>query len=247
MRLAKIHITIPVRHWLFAVCLSGLVSHAFAGSAPEAVGQFTRNDGVVVTAIKQESNAILYFTGVSCWFALPDGSTIAVPQVPRKASQPNEWDRSCVVHVSDTSAEIYRFKKDAFPIASRVLRFDGYKFTDITTRGKRWLSPLVHTWDHIADYLVVLLFFATLALLHQLGRKFIKSKPRQGWWLAIRAVWFFVYALTALICAFLVLFVVTGWGGPASPLVFLLFSAAGFMSYRKLSKHIQRKRVVELN
>lgn len=237
MGLAKLHITIPVLLWLFAVCLSGLVSHAFAGSAPEAVGQFTRSDGMAVNAVKQESHTIFYFTGVSCWFTLPDGSTIAVPQVPRKATQPNEWERSCVVHVSDTSAEIYRFKNDAFPIASRVLRFDGYKFTDITTRGKRWLSPLVHTWDHIADYLVVLLFFATLALLHQLGSKFVKSKPRQGWWLAIRAVWFFVYALTALVCAFLLLFVVTGWGSPTSPLVYLIFFVAAFISYRKILRH----------
>lgn len=237
MGLAKLHITIPGLHWLFAVCLSGLVSYAFAGPAPETAGQFTRSDGMAVTAVKQESHAIIYFTGVRCWFTLPDGSTIAVPQATRKATQPNEWERSCVVHVSDTSAEIYRFKKDASPIASRVLRFDGYKFTDITTRGKRWLSPLVHTWDHIAEYFVVLLFFATLALLHQFGRKFVKSKPRQGWWLAIRAVWFFVYALTTLVCAFLLLFVVTGWGSPTSPLVYLIFFVAAFISYRQILKH----------
>ena len=236
MGLAKLHIKIAVLHWLFAVCLSGLVSPAFAGSAPEAVGQFTRSDGITVTAVKQESHTIFYFTGVRCWFTLPDGSTIAVPHAPRNATQPNEWERSCVVRTSDTSAEIYRFKKDAFPIAIRVLRFDGYKFTDITTRGKRWLSPLVHTWDHIAVYLVVLLFFATLALLHQLGRKFVKSKPRHGWWLAIRAVWFFVYALTAVVCAFLLLFVVTGWGGATSPLVFLIILAVGFVLYQQVNK-----------
>lgn len=244
MGLIKLHIKIAGLHWLIAVCLSGLVSHAFAGSAPEAVGQFTRSDGIAVTAVKQESHTIFYFTGVSCWFALPDDSTIAVPQAPRKATQPNEWERSCVVHVSDTSAEIYRFKKDAFPIASSVLRFDGYKFTDITTRGKRWLSPLVHTWDHIADYLVVLLFFATLALLHQLGRKFVKSKPRQGWWLLIRAVWFFVYALTALVCAFLLLFVVTGWGSPASPWIFLAFILTGVVLYKLAGRRtLQGKKI----
>lgn len=223
---------------MLATCLLCLAPNAFAGSAPEEVGKFTRSDGVVLTAVEQGIDTHFYFTGVSCWFTLPDGTHIAIPDQPDAASMPpGERERSCVIRASDSSAEIYRFKSDALPVAIRVLEFDGYTFTDVTISGRRWLSPLLHTWDHIGDYLVVIAFFAVLAVLHLIGKRFVKPKPERGWWLAVRSVWFFCYALTTLICAFLVLFVVTGWGSPTSPVVFLIFFAVGLISYRRLFKY----------
>ena len=228
--------------WMLATCLLCLAPNAFAESAPEAVGQFTRSDGVVLTAVEQGIDALFYFTGVSCWFTLPDGTHIAIPdQLDAVSIPPGERERSCVIRASDSSAEIYRYKSDALPVASRVLEFDGYTFTDVTTPGRRWLSPFLHTWDHLGDYLVTLAFLVALALLHLIGKWFVKPKPKRGWGLAVRSVWFFCFALTTLICVFLVLFVVTGWGSPTSPLVFLIFFAIGFTPH--LINNFARRRL----
>lgn len=235
MGLAKLHITIPGLHWLFTVCLLGFATNAFADSAPETVGQFTRSDGVVLTAVEQQIDALFYFTGVNCWLTLPDNTQITVPHRSGAGSMPpGERDRSCVIRVSDNSAEIYRYNSDVLPVANRILQFDGYTFTDVTTSGKRWLSPLLHTWDHLGDYLAVIAFFAVLALLHLIGKWFFKPRPERGWWLAVRSVWFISYVLTALTCGFLLLFVVTGWSSPTSPLVFLVLFATGLLVFRSI-------------
>ena len=229
---------------ILAICLLCIAPNAFADSAPEEVGKFTRNDGVVVTAVKQQIDSLFYFTGVSCWFSLPDGTNISVPNPAVASTLPlGERERSCVIRASDSSAEIYRYKTDVLPVASRVLKFDGYTFTDVTKPGKRWLSPLVHTRDHLGEYLVVIALFTLLAILHLIWKWFVKLKPERGWWLVVRVVWFFCYALTTLICVFLLLFVVTGWASSTSPLLFLIFFAVGFMPYRRLFKYVQSKRL----
>jgi hypothetical protein len=93
---------------------------------------------------------------------------------------------------------------------------------------------------------VVIAFFAVLAILHLIGKLYIKPKPESGLRLTVRSVWFFCFALNTLICAFLVLFVVTGWGSPTSPLVFLIFFVIGFTPHRQLYKYAQRKRENEV-
>lgn len=213
-------------------CLLCLSTNAFADPAPVEVGAFTRSDGVVVKAMEWESHSFLTSAGTNCWFELSDGTRISVPEeTGKKAVSPISWERSCVVLVSDSVAEVYGFKSDARPVASRVLRFDGYMFSDVTTPGKRWLSPLIHTWGHIGDYLVPFTFFSVLVLLHWVGKSIIKPKPRQGWWGALRAAWFFCYVLLIFVFVFLLLLAAIGWARPISPIVALFFVAIWLITF----------------
>jgi hypothetical protein len=174
--------------------------------------------------------------GTTCWFELADGARISIPPASTgKNGSPVARELGCVISVSDSAAEVYRLTSDSRPIATRVLRFDGHTFTDVTTRWKRWLSPLIHTWGHIWHYLIPLAFlFIALTQLHRLGGHISKTSPRRGMRLALQIVWVPFYVLAILICIFVILFYVTGFWSPTSPLVFLVFFVVGFMLYRWL-------------
>lgn len=164
---------------LFACLLCLIITNSFADSPPKRVGAFTRSDGVIVKAMQWETGSFLGYPGTNCWFEFPDGKQVQIANAPGKSR--DSLELGCVLRITNNSADIYRFKSDRFPVANRVLRFDGYTFKDVTTPDKRWLSPLIHTWDHIWGYLIPTALLSALALwLYSLGKTGRQARTKAG-------------------------------------------------------------------
>lgn len=206
------------------VFLLYFATNAFA-DGPSASGNFKRSDGVVVTAIAFERGSIYRF-GVECWFDMSDGTHI-------RPSRPNTG--SCVVRTTDSFAEIYWYPSDVLPIASRVERFDGYSFVDITTPGRRWLSPLIHTSDHLMSYLVTIALFAFPLMI---GRKIIMATPKIGWRRFLRVFWIVFGVFLALFYSLMC----TGYSAISPPifLILLILTMVAYWQIRKFAQHRQR-------
>jgi hypothetical protein len=208
-----------------ATCLLLLAGNALAGGPPQEVGKFTRSDGFVVTAYEQDVGSIGHI-GVDCYFDLPGRRYMAPPYHP--------GNLSCVVRAKDSIAEIYWYPSDRFPIGSRVERFDGYDFIDITTPARRLLSPFIHTSDHLVTYLVALALFAPCIAL---GIIILKATSWVGWQRVWRIFWIvvgvFITLFYTLICA---------WAGPASPPVFFILLSLALLVYWQTRKYAQRRR-----
>lgn len=198
-------------------------THAFA-EAPVVAGKFLRSDGVVVTAIELEAGSVMR-TGVMCWFDMSDGTHIQPPR-PNKSL-------SCVVRIKDSAAEIYWYRSDALPVANRVERFDGYSFVDITTPGRRWLSPLIHTSDHLLSYLVTIALFVWPLMI---GRKILRATPKIGWRRFLRVFWIVVGVfLTLFYSVFITMY------SAISPPIFLALLTFTVAMYWQIKKSIQSK------
>lgn len=221
--------TLAQRLTVIRQCLiAGLLlfaTNAFA-EAPVVVGEFKRSDGVVVTAIELETGSVMR-TGVMCWFDMSDGTHIQPPR-PNKSL-------SCVVRIKDSTAEIYWYPSDVHPIASRVERFDGYSFVDITTPGRRWLSPFIHTNDHLLSYLVTIALFAWPLMI---GRKILRATPKIGWRRFLRFFWIVVGVfLTLVYSVFLTMYSAIS---PPIFLVLLSFTIVMYWQIRKIAQHRRR-------
>ena len=215
------HVTVA-RQCLIA-CLLLFATNASA-EAPVVAGKFLRSDGVVVTAIELEIGSVMR-TGVMCWFDMSDGTHIQPPR-PNKSL-------SCVVRIKDSTAEIYWYPSDVRPIASRVERYDGYSFVDMTTPGRRWLSPLIHTSDHLVSYLVTIALFAWPLMI---GRKILRATPKIGWRRFLRIFWIVVgVSLTLIYSVFLTMY------SAISPPIFLVLLSFAIAMYWKIKKFLQRR------
>ena len=206
-----------------SACLLFFAANAFA-EAPIVAGKFQRSDGVIVTAFELEYGSVMR-GGVMCWFDMSDGTHIQ-PRGPNRSL-------SCVVRVKDSTAEIYWYPSDMRPIASRVERYDGYSFVDITTSGRRWLSPIIHTSDHLLSYLVTIALFAWPLMI---GRKILRATPKFGWWRLLRFFWIVVGVfLTLIYSVFLTMY------SAISPPIFLGLLAFTIAMYWQIKKFIQQR------
>lgn len=217
--------TIPVSSGLNL--LLGLILFVYLAAfspcsfAEQEIGEFKRIDGTVVQVMEEEYGSIS-FVGYECWFEMPDGKRIDVPQ------HGGGSEGGCLISTKGNRAEIYIYPllKGRFPVATRVLQFDGYQFIDVTTPTKRWFSPLVHTGHYFVGYLVSIAIFSPFIFL---GSALIRRTPAQGWWLVLRAVLIILGVFIALVYGiFATLY------GPYSPLIFLILVAAGVPLYRMI-------------
>jgi hypothetical protein len=143
---------------------------AFAEQS-QVVGQFQRDDGTTIRAIEMDKDGVIGFVGFDCWFALPDDKEIRDPFAPG----------SCVVRTGDSGADVYNFPFSSrwFPLANRVLRFDGHQFTQVTQHWKYWLSPAIHTAHYFTGYLMALAIFTPFLVF---GVRAVRSTPTRRWW-----------------------------------------------------------------
>lgn len=196
--------------------------HALAHPPYEVpVGTFTRSDGVTISAVEHYIDGILGADPVAVQFRLADGSIVAETEHER---------HSVVVRNSALGSEVYVFNSDWLPFATRVRRFDGFSFTEISDRRSGLFSVLVHTRAHFRDYAVLLAAAAVLAV----GWFAVRAIPKRDSLKLIRVVAFaiigVVFALWLLASLFL----------PVSPLitcvlVAIIFAASAAMKRIVLS------------
>jgi len=212
--------TLSLLHGLILfVYLATFAPCSFAG---QEIGEFKRIDGTVVRATEEEFGSI-FFVGYECGFEMPDGKRIDIPQY---------GGVSCLISTKGNRAEIYIYPllKGRFPVATRVLQFDGYRFMDVTTPTKRWFSPLIHTGHYFVGYLVSIVIFSPFIFL---CAALIRRTPAQGWWLVLRAVLIILGVFIALVYG-----IFASLYGPYSPLMFLILVAVGVPLYRMIRKFI---------
>ena len=201
---------------LIWIVLLVLFSQSTFSAEPESVvGQFQRSDGTTIRAIELERDFGLVFAGFDCWFVLPDRKEIRVPFVPG----------SCVVRTGDSGADVYNFPFSSilFPVANRVLRFDGYQFTQVTAPWKYWLSPAIHTAHYFTGYLIALAMFTPFLVF---GVWMVNKTPTRRWWMVLRVILILTGVSIAVVFGVLMVF-----GSPYSLGIWFLLVAIYFALY----------------
>jgi hypothetical protein len=161
---------------IWIVLLTLFAPSAFA-EQPQVVGQFQRDDGTTIRTIEVDMDGVVGFVGFECWFALPDGKEIKVPRMPG----------SCIVRTGHSDADVYNFPYLSrwFPVANRVLQFDGHQFTQATQPWKHWLSPAIHTAHYFTGYLIALAIFTPFLVF---GVWVVNKMPTRRWWILLRVI-----------------------------------------------------------
>lgn len=205
------------------------ITQAFAHRPYEVVaGSFVRTDGVKVTAVKHYVDGILGADPVSVQFRLPDGFVIAQTQRTRD---------SVVVHSTPLGFEVYHFKTDWIPFASRAARFDGFSLTDTLSRRTSLLSAFVHTRAHLRDYAIVLAFLGVFV-----GCWFAaRAIPKRGWLTVMRVLGFVCVALAFGLFVLLVLFAV-----PVSPFILCAFGGIVAVAFFVVRRFVSHARAAQL-
>lgn len=215
--------------WIALIVL--LSQSTFAAEPERVVGQFQRDDGTTIRAMERDMDGVAGFVGFKCWFALPDGKEIKDPFAPG----------SCVVRTGDSRADVYNFPYSSrwFPVANRVLRFDGYQFTQSTQTWKYWVSPVIHTSHYFTGYLIALAMFTPFLVF---GVWMVNKTPTHRWWMQLRVI----LILTGVFIA-AVFGVLMAIGGPYSLGIWLPLVATYLVLYvwfRKLVLAMRMKRSV---
>ena len=172
-------------------------------------------------------DGVIGFVGFDCRFALPDGEEIRDPFAPG----------NCVVRTGDSGADVYNypFSSRWFPVANRVLRFDGYQFTQVTPPWKYWLSPVIHTAHYFTGYLIALAIFTPFLIF---GVWAVKKTPARRWWMLLRVI--LILTGVSIATAFGVFMVMYG---PYSLGIWLPLVATYFVLYVWLRKLILAMRM----
>lgn len=155
-----------------------LFSQSTYAAEPElVVDQFQRDDGITIRAMERDMDGVIGFVGYDCWFVLPDGKEVSDPFT----------SGSCVVKTNDAGADVYNFPFSSrwFPVANRMLRFDGYQFTEVAQPWKYWLSPVIHTAHYFTGYLIALAMFTPFMLF---GVWAVRTTPTSRWWMLLRVI-----------------------------------------------------------
>lgn len=213
---------------LIWIVLLVLFSQSTFAAEPELmVGQFQRDDGTTIRAIEMDMGGVVGFVGYMCWFALPDGKKIKDPIVPG----------SCVVRTGDSGADVYNFPYSSrwFPVANRVLRFDGYQFTQVTQPWKYWLSPAIHTAHYFTGYLIALAIFTPFLVF---GIWMVNKTPTHKWGMLLRVILILTGVFIAAVFGVLI-----GIAGPYSLGIWLPLVAIYFALYVWLRKTVLAKRI----
>lgn len=214
---------------LIWIVLLVLFSQSTYAAEPEhMVGQFQRDDGITIRAMERDMDGVIGFIGYDCWFVLPDGKKIRDPFTPG----------SCVISAGGSGADVYNFPFSShwFPVANRVLRFDGYQFTEITQPWKYWISPVIHTAHYFTGYLIALAIFTPFLVF---GAWAVRKTPMRKWWLLLRVLLVLTGVfITAVFGGFMTMY------GPHSLGIWLLLVALYFVLYVRLRKAISAKRMM---
>lgn len=157
--------------WIWILLLMLFSQSPYAAEPELVVGQFQRDDGTIIRAIEMDMDGVIGFVGYMCWFVLPDGKEIKEPFAPG----------NCVIRTGDSGADVYNFPYSSrwFPVANRVLRFDGYQFTQVTQPWKYWFSPAIHTAHYFTGYLIALAIFTPFLVF---GVRAVRTTPTRRWW-----------------------------------------------------------------
>lgn len=214
---------------LICIVLLTLFAPSAFAEQPQVVGQFQRDDGTIIRAIEMDTDGVVGFVGFECWFALPDGKEIRNPFAPG----------SCVVRTGDSGADVYNypFSSRWFPVANRVLQFDGYQFTQATQTWKFWVSPVIHTAHNFTGYLIALAMFTPFMIF---GVWAVNKMPTRRWWMLLRVILILTgVSIAAAFGASMVMY------GPYSlgiwfPLVAIYFAL--YLRLRKLDLAMRMKR-----
>ena len=200
-------------------------AQAFAHRPNERpAGNFTRGDGVIVSAVEHYEDGILGSDPVAVQFRLPDGTVIAETVF----STDSVWVRTTPVRV-----EVYRFPTIWIPVASSVQQFDGYVLTDMTTPRARRFSLFAHTWAHWRDYGKALGFAALLII----AGVATGAMPRRPSLVPVRVLAFVAIGFVSLLYALEVLF-----RGSVSPLILGILAGICFAAGFPLIRFLIRKR-----
>lgn len=162
------------------------------------VGQFERGDGAVINAGISKTGVMLN-PATKCSFVFPDKTRLSVGK-----------DQSiCLVRTKGSFALIYRYEatfplESFFPFASKVEKYDGYDFVDITTARTRLTSAIVHVQTFSRDYLYLVALVLILVFL-RLANQWIVKQDSEKWWLAfVRGAGRFAYLATVIACVLLI-------------------------------------------
>ena len=212
---------------IWIVLLVLLSQSTFAAEPERVAGQFQRDDGTTIHAIEMDMDGVFAFVGIDCWFALPEGKKIREPFAPG----------SCIVRTGDSGADVYNFPYSSrwFPLANRVLQFDGYQFTQATQTWKYWVSPAVHTAHNFTGYLIALAMFTPFLVF---GVWMVNKTPMRRWWMLLRVI--LILTGVSIAAAFGVFMVMSG---PYSLGIWLPFVATYFALYVWLRKLILAMRM----
>lgn len=225
----KSHMGTPYEYIrLIWIVLLVLFSQSTFAAEPElVVGQFQRDDGTTIRAIEKDIDGVIAFVGFDCWFALPDGKEIRTPFALG----------NCVVRTGGSGADVYNypFSSRWFPMANRVLRFDGHQFSQVTQPWKYWFSPAIHTAHYFTGYLIALAIFTPFLIF---GVWAVKKTPTRRWWMLLRVI--LVLTGVSIAAAFGVFMVMYG---PYSLGIWLPLVATYFVLYVWLHKLILAMRM----
>lgn len=214
---------------LIWIVLLVLFSHCTYAAEPElVVGQFQRDDGTTIRAMEMDMDGVVAFVGFDCWFALPDGKEIRDPFTPG----------SCVVRAGDSGADVYNFPFSSrwFPVANRVLQFDGYQFTQVIQPWKYWISPVIHTAHYFTGYLIALAIFTPFLVF---GIWMVNKTPTRRWWMLLRVILVLTGVfITAIFGGLMAMY------GPYSLGIWFPFAALYFVLYVWLRKAVIAKRMM---
>lgn len=212
---------------IWIVLLVLFSQRTFAAETESVVGQFQRDDGTTIRVMERDMDGVAGFVGFKCWFALPDGKEINDPFAPG----------SCVVRTGDSRADVYNFPYSSrwFPVANRVLRFDGYQFTQSTQTWKYWVSPAIHTAHYFTGYLIALAMFTPFLVF---GVWMINKTPTRRWWMLLRVI----LILTGVFIA-AVFGVLMATGGPYSLGIWLPLVATYIAVYVWFRKRVLAMRM----
>jgi len=150
-------------------------------------GTFERADGTVLSIVRHRVDGIVTADPVSIQFRLPDGGAVA--------HTPHVFD--AVVRPVASGVEIYQYRTDWFPMASRVDWFDGYQLKDITS-SRRANSLIVHFADRWVGYLIAGGLGAFLVAFY-FG---LRAMPERGGWSAVRRLGFVFVGVAGFFLAY---------------------------------------------
>jgi len=199
-----------MKPFLSVILIAGFCTANALAHAPyeRTACSFVRKDGMSILAVEHFTDGIIGRDSISVEFRLPDGTIVA--------NTGHTFD-SVVVRRGPTAVDVYQFASDWIPVARGIQRFDGYTLRDITTPGKRWLSPLIHTLSHWKFYGVCL----GLTALFVAAWIAVSKIPDRGGLRVLRVCGFVCIALVAALFTLL-----TFWVGPVSPFVFCILAVA---------------------
>jgi hypothetical protein len=120
------------------------------------VGKFQRSDGKTVSVAEHYQDGLIGPDYVIHYFRSEDGEVVATTQLSK---------RTVITRPLSNAAEIYYYRGAWIPVATHVIRFDGYTFSEATTDTTKLFSLLLHIWHAKRLYVLALMVAGIILLL----------------------------------------------------------------------------------